>query len=72
MTANQMLPAVGASVEVRFEELTIQATVLDVKHVWGKARLLIAPVAGAGQQWIELSRLTAASRPSPKAWKELR
>lgn len=57
MTATEMIPAVGEPVRVRFEDLWIDATVVDVKNVWGKARLLIRPVAGQGQQWVELGRL---------------
>lgn len=57
LTATEMIPAVGEPVRVRFEDLWIDATVVDVKSSWGKARLLIRPVAGNGQQWVELGRL---------------
>ena len=57
-TALDMLPAIGATVLVRFENLSILCTVKNVKNSWGKPRLLIAPVAGEGEQWIELGRVT--------------
>jgi hypothetical protein len=52
-----MIPAVGQTVQVRFEDLKITAQVVDVKMAWGRPRLLIEPVAGQGQQWIELPRV---------------
>ena len=62
-TCLTMLPAIGAKVTVRFESLTIDCTVKDVKNAWGKPRLLIEPETGRGQQWIELSRV-ATNYPS--------
>jgi hypothetical protein len=69
MTANEMIPAVGAHVVVAFEQVQVACTVLDVKTSWGKPRLLIAPLSGDGSQWIELSRLT---RAGISKWKEIR
>jgi hypothetical protein len=63
MTCKDMIPAIGATVAVRFEDLTIACTVSDVKISWGKPRLLIRPVSGVGQQWVELSRVS--QRPDP-------
>jgi hypothetical protein len=59
-TVRQLTPAVGASVRVRFEDLTIECKVMDAKNSYGKVRLLVQPVAGTGLQWIELGRLVAA------------
>jgi hypothetical protein len=56
-TARQLAPAIGAEVLVRFESVNIACTVVDAKNSWGQVRLLIQPVAGKGQQWIELGRL---------------
>lgn len=61
MTANEMSPAVGHSVTVRFESIQVECRVIDVKHVYGKPRILIIPVNGTGQQWIELTRLVIPS-----------
>lgn len=57
MTAREMLPAIGQTVEVRFEELSVLCTVLDVKTAYGRPRLLIKPLTGTGSQWVELSRV---------------
>lgn len=56
-TANQMIPAVGQNVNVQVESWTIPMRVMDVTAAWGKIRLEVSPLAGAGRQWIELSRI---------------
>lgn len=56
MTATEMIPAVGQRVMVRCDELNVDCKVIDVKTAWGKPRLLVAPVAGSGQQWVSLDR----------------
>jgi len=60
-TAREMLPAIGQTVRVGFETLTIDCQVLDVKSAYGKIRLCVAPIAGIGSQWVELSRLRESS-----------
>lgn len=57
MTANQMIPAVGMLVTVRFESIDVNCAVQDVKQSYGKTRLLIEPVNGDGSQWIEVNRV---------------
>ena len=59
-TVRELTPALGATVLVRFEDLTIECNVADVKNSWGKVRLLVEPLAGKGQQWVELGRLVQA------------
>lgn len=58
MTAKQMIPAIGQCISARFEELAVECTVQDVKQSYGRVRLLVAPVSGTGNQWIELQRIT--------------
>ena len=60
-TAKEMLPAIGQTVRAQFEDLTIDARVSDVKSSYGRVRLLVSPISGTGKQWIEVSRLRAAS-----------
>lgn len=69
MTAKQMIPAVNTMIDVRFESLNVTCLVCDVKSAWGKTRLEIAPIAGEGKQWIELTRV-ASIHPviSPAKW----
>ena len=58
-TCLDMLPAVGQSVTVRFEDLRIACTVRNVKNSWRNPRLRVAAVSGAGEQWVELSRVVS-------------
>jgi hypothetical protein len=58
-TATELIPAVGARVLVRFEDLRIRCTVIDAKNSWGKVRLLVTPYEGYGAKWIELGHLVA-------------
>ncbi len=58
-TAKQLSPAIGTTVTVRFESLQIQCLVMDAKNAYGNVRLLIVPVAGQGEQWVDITRLIA-------------
>ena len=59
-TAKQMGTAIGHTVYIRMESLTIPCTVMDVKNNWGKVRLLIRPNSGNGEQWVEMERIVYA------------
>ena len=65
-TCLTMLPAIGTQVTVRFEKLHVECTVRDVKSSWGKPRLQIVPVAGSGDQWVELDRIVNPTRSTVK------
>lgn len=56
-TVNELLPAIGATVMVRFESVSVPCLVLDARSCWGKEQLRVEPVRGLGQQWIELGRI---------------
>ena len=56
-TAKQMHPTIGQVIRVRFEQITVECAVSDVKSAWGKMRLQVEPVSGEGEQWIELERV---------------
>lgn len=73
MTAKAMLPAIGAGVSVRFEDIRVLCTVKDVKFSYGRPRLLVEPNAGAGSQWVELNRMCLVNCASadPKAMVEI-
>ena len=58
MTAQEMLPAIGATVMVACESLNVACRVQDVKTSWGRARLLVRPLTGTGEQWVEMSRVS--------------
>ncbi len=57
MTCNEMLPAIGATVLIACDSLNVACTVADVKTAWGRPRLLVRPLAGNGEMWVELSRI---------------
>jgi hypothetical protein len=57
MTALQMIPAIGQTVAVRFEDLTVTCKVVDVKYAYGRPLLDIEPVAGDGRQWVTVERV---------------
>jgi len=56
-TVQQLLPAIGEQITIRMQDLYVACLVLDAKNSYGQVRLLVRPVAGDGQQWVELSRL---------------
>lgn len=58
-TARQLAPAIGATVTVRCEQLQVRCLVLDAKNAYGNVRLLVKPVTGDGQQWVDITRLIA-------------
>jgi hypothetical protein len=57
MTANEMIPSVGQAVLVNFDQINIACIIRDVKTSYGRVRLLVEPISGVGQQWVEISRL---------------
>lgn len=57
LTATQMLPAIGQIVLIAFHGLSLEVKVLDVKHVYGRARLNVTPLAGDGRLWVETDRV---------------
>lgn len=66
MTANEMAPAVGQTVLVRMERWVLPCLVRDVRNVWGKPQLLVVPVSGSGEGWIDLGRLVRDVAPAGK------
>lgn len=70
MTTREIVPAIGAMVWVRCEDLHVRCTVQDVKFRWRKPRVLVQPVAGAGTQWVTLSRCKWAFSASQEMVKE--
>jgi len=68
MTATEMLPAVGATVMVA-------CVIQDVKMSYGRPRFQVRPIAGAGDQWVELQRISlgecrAANRAELVEWRD--
>jgi hypothetical protein len=61
-TATQMIPALNQTVTLRCGDLHVACTVIDVKSVYGRERVLVTPVAGAGERWVELTSLVLVGR----------
>jgi hypothetical protein len=57
-TAKNMAVAIGAQVSIRMENMLVNAEVIDAKAAYGRPRLLVRPLSGFGEQWVELSRVS--------------
>jgi hypothetical protein len=69
LTCTEMQIALGASIGIRFESLTIRCTVLNVKRAYGETRLLVTPHTGSGEQWVNLSRVVLQYGDARQAYK---
>jgi hypothetical protein len=56
-TAASMIVLVGRTVQVRFEKVSVLCNVVDSRSQWGRTDILIEPVGGSGQQWVEKNRV---------------
>ena len=63
-TAKQMHVAIGQQVNIKMESLQVTCEVKDVKNSYGRVRLLVFPLCGSGEQWIEMSRVTSLTNLS--------
>ena len=55
--ASSLALYIGKSGVLRCEYLSIDVTVADAKRSYGRTLLLVRPVAGTGEQWVEESRI---------------
>lgn len=53
MGAKEMAKLIGTVVLIRDGECKYEAKVVDAKESYGKLRLLVEPVAGCGQRWVQ-------------------
>ncbi len=51
------LPPIGSVVRVRMEMLEVDCRVLETGASYGRTRIVVTPMSGAGEQRIELGRL---------------
>ena len=54
---------IGKSGALRCEYLSVDVTVADAKRSYGRTLLLVRPVSGSGEQWVEESRISGISDP---------
>ena len=49
---------IGKTGVLRCEYLSVDVTIVDTKRIYGRTLLLVRPVSGSGEQWVEESRVT--------------
>jgi hypothetical protein len=55
--ASSLALHIGKSGVLRCEYLSVEVTVADSKRSYGRTLLLVRPVAGTGEQWVEENRI---------------
>ena len=55
--ASSLALFIGKSGALRCEDLSVDVTVADAKRSYGRTLLLVRPVAGTGEQWVEEGRV---------------
>jgi hypothetical protein len=55
--ASSLALYIGKSGVLRCEYLSVDITVADAKRSYGRTLLLVRPVSGTGEQWVEESRI---------------
>ena len=64
MTTQQLKKAIGKVLRIDTGSgLEVNVRVVNVKEGWGKPRLLVTPLAGSGEAWIEISRVREVITP---------
>jgi len=61
--ASSLALFIGKSGAVRCEYVSVDVTVADAKRSYGRTLLLVRPVSGSGEQWVEESRISGISDP---------
>jgi hypothetical protein len=59
--ASSLAQYIGKIGVLRCEYLSVDVTIADAKRSYGRTLLLVRPVAGAGEQWVEESRVRGIS-----------
>ena len=61
--ASSLALYIGKTGGLRCEYLSVQVTIADAKRSYGRTLLLVRPVSGSGEQWVEESRISGISDP---------
>jgi hypothetical protein len=56
--ASSLALYLGKTGVLRCEYLSVDITIADAKRSYGRTLLLVRPVAGSGEQWVEEARVT--------------
>jgi len=59
--ASSLALYIGITGVLRCEYLSINVTIADAKRNYGRTLLLVRPVSGTGEQWVEESRVSGIS-----------
>lgn len=56
--ASSLALYIGKTGLLRCEYLSVEVTIADAKRSYGRTLLLVRPISGAGEQWVEEGRIT--------------
>jgi hypothetical protein len=56
--ASSLALYIGKTGVLRCEYLSVDVTIIDAKRSYGRTLLLVRPVAGSGEQWVEEGRVS--------------
>jgi hypothetical protein len=56
--ASSLALYIGKAGVLRCEYLSIDVTIVDAKRSYGRTLLLVRPVSGSGEQWVEEGRVS--------------
>jgi hypothetical protein len=59
--ASSLALYIGKTGMLRCEYLSVDVAVADAKRSYGRTLLLVRPVSGSGEQWVEENRVTGIS-----------
>jgi hypothetical protein len=57
MTSNDLKQLVGKIGLLSSGKLSVPVGVLDSRYVFGRTDLLVTPIGGSGQEWVETGRV---------------
>jgi len=59
--ASSLALYIGKMGMLRCEYLSVDITIADAKRSYGRTLLLVRPVSGSGEQWVEENRVSGVS-----------
>jgi hypothetical protein len=59
--ASSLALFIGKAAVLRCEYLSVDVTIADAKRSYGRTLLLVRPVSGSGEQWVEEYRIHGIS-----------
>ena len=63
--ASSLALYLGKTGVLRCEYLSVEVTIADAKRSYGRTLLLVRPVSGTGEQWVEENRVSGISDTPP-------